>query len=441
MINYYSILLLFLISITNLAFSQNKDAEDYYVKGEVYAELGQFKEAIMAYEVAIAKDNTNPKYKYRLGNVILKSGNRNEAIQMFNKTLETDSNYIDAHLKLAILYKEKKNYDKAIVHLDAAFNISTNNDRKIAYKTRIINLLDKIGEFDKAGVHIADAKALDPRNNYVLYMDAKYNNYITKNYELAKSSMQLAISQMEEDKGKAHEHYYYELGFAHHSLEEYQNANIAFKEVRNDKLRSKVSSMTPEYFYQVASAYYKTYYLAEAKELLQAVIKMDDKFEPAYDLLIELEENQLNRSDIVKLLEHKVSIQEDNTQKVRILADLIDLELKYNDLETCFTHIKEFDNCGIPLPNVMFMEAKANALRKEYPRSEDILKQIIENYKDSNIRFKCLFLLGMIYEEQGKINEAKLIYANNFPGDFNVAVREQLKHINTNKKETLVKKN
>lgn len=437
--HYYSFLFLTLLlfTFTEYSFGQKTDAEDYYVKGEVYSETGQFEEAIMAYEVAIAKDNNNPKYLYKLGLVYVKLNQIDKAENTFNKTVKVDSNYIDAHLKLAILFKEQKKLDDCIYHLDKAFQISTNENRKLAYKTRIINILEKQKRFEEVGPHLADAKDIAPNNNYILYMDAKYNNYITKNYELAKTSMQLAIAQMEEEKGKAHEHYYYELGVAHHSLEDYQNANIAFKEIRDDKLRSKLSPMTPEYQYQVASAHYQVYNLVLAREKLHDIIKMNKSFEPAYDLLIELEENKLNRAEVIVLLEHKVTIQKENTEKVKILADLIDFELKFGDYDNAFKHLQEFDQNGIPLPDVKFMKARAHYAINEYDAAIEILDELV-HYNGPKIKYKSSFLLGLILIDQKKYDEAKVAFSLNYPAEFSIAAREQLKEIQ--EKEALVKK-
>ncbi|KXX70063.1 lipopolysaccharide assembly protein LapB [Flammeovirga sp. SJP92] len=421
---------------TTLTFAQN-DAEDYYVKGEVFAETGKYEQAIMSYEVAIAKDDQNPKYLYKLGMVYLKSNKISEAEQTFLKTIEVDDNYIDAHLKLALLYKEKKDYDNCIKHLDEAYRVTTNEDKQLAYKTRIINILEMKKRFDEAGPHIEDAKKIAPNNNYILYMDAKYHNYITKNYELAKSSLQLAIAQMEEEKGKAHEHYYYELGVAHHSLEDYQNANIAFKEIRDDKLRSKLSAMTPEYLYQVASAYYQIYNLDEASSILHSIIKMNDTFEPAYDLLIELEENKLNRSEVIKLLEHKVSIQKDNTEKVKILADLIDFELKFGDFDNAFKHLEEFNQNGIPLPDVKFMQARAYHAINDNEKAMELLEELI-NYNGPKVKYRSSFLKGMILIKEKKYKEAKLAFNQPFPAEFSVAAKEQLKLIKQKEKDILV---
>ncbi|NLR91041.1 MULTISPECIES: tetratricopeptide repeat protein [Flammeovirga] len=423
----YSFLFASLILI-NFSYAQDTSAEDYFVKGEVYAEMGKFNEAIMAYEVAIAKDVDNPKYQYQLGIVYLKTKKTKDALKAFEKATKVDPNYLDAHLKLALLYKEKKDYNKTVEHLDAAYSIVTDSDKKLKYKTRIINILDKTKQFEKAGPHIADAKNINPQDDYILYMDAKYNNYITKNHELAKASMQQAIAQMEKEKGKAHDHYYYELGVAHHSLEDYKNANIAFKEVTDGKLKSKVNTMTPEYQYQIAWAHYQLYDIQKSEEILTNVIKMDPNFEPAYDLLIEIKENSLNRHDIVVLLEHKVSIQPENTQKVKILADLIDLELKFGDLNGANKHIKEFEQCGIPLPDVRLMEGVAAMKAHEYEKSTEILTDL-RNNKVSKTSYKANFLLGLVQIKEGQWKEAKMTFSQNYPGEFNVAAREQIKFI------------
>ncbi|OHX68165.1 tetratricopeptide repeat protein [Flammeovirga pacifica] len=431
--------LLFIIFLTsNLVFAQETPPNDYFVKGEVYAKMGKFPEAIMAYEVAIAKDPKNAKYTYAIAMAYLKSKKKKEATEYFNKTVEIDFNNLDAHLKLALLAKDAKNYDSAVEHLDAAFKVSTDPDRQIAYKTRIINLLDKTGNYKEAGPHLEDAKSVQPQNSYILYMDAKYHNYITKNHEMAKASMQTAINMMEEEKGKAHDHYYYELGFAHHSLEEYENAYSAFNQVTNNKIKNKASSMSPEYQYQLALCKYQMYELEESEKTLEAVIKMNKAYEPAYDLLIELKENTLDRREVVTLLEHKVSIQIENTQKVKILADLIDLEIKFGDIANAKKHIKEFEQCDIPLPDVKFMEAIIAYKEEKY---DDALEKLntLKNSNSPKIKYKSNFLMGMIQINEKKYEEAKTTFSSNFPAEFNIAAKDYLKWIK--KENSLAKKN
>ncbi|ANQ47541.1 DUF3808 domain-containing protein [Flammeovirga yaeyamensis] len=438
MTRLYSLILIILIAASTTFAQDESSAEDYFVKGEVYASVGQLPEAIMSYEIAIAKDSTNALYYYALGLAQIRHKRLGEAIDAFNTTIELDSNNLDAHLKLALIAKDDKDYEMAIKHLDEAFRITPDLDRKLAYKTRIINILDKTGKFDQAGPHLEDAKSVHPQNSYILYMDAKYHNYVTKNYELAKTSMQIAIDKMEEEKGKAHDHYYYELGFAHHSLEEYENATSAFSQVTNGKIKSKTTSMSPKYQYQLALSHFQMYDIKRSEKILNAVIKMNNSFEPAYDLLIEIKENTLDRHEVVKLLEHKVSIQMDNTRKVRILADLIDLEIKYGDYANAKKHIKEFEQCGIPLPDVRFMEAIIDYKENKFDDARDKLLTIM-NTKESKTKYKALMLIGMIQMYEKNYEAAKITFSQNFPGEFKVASREYLKSVN--KEVDIAKKN
>ena len=124
---------------------------------------------------ADANDEQKVKAYLNIGVAYNSKGERDRAIQNFDKTIKMNPNYAEAYCNRGIAYGEKNEYDRAIQDLDKAVELRSNYAE--AYYSRGITYSRK-GEYDRA---IQDCdKAIKIKPNYVEAYVNRGNVYNSK---------------------------------------------------------------------------------------------------------------------------------------------------------------------------------------------------------------------------------------------------------------------
>jgi len=134
----------------------------YDMKGMFYKTEYHLKEAIRL------KPDYSDAYNY-LGFVYFRDGKVDEAIQYYHKALENELylNPQDAHLNLGVAYLSRKEYRKAMLHLEEAIRLVP--DFTAAYNN-LGKAYECLGQYDRAGLMYERAVEFNPR-----YADAYLN--------------------------------------------------------------------------------------------------------------------------------------------------------------------------------------------------------------------------------------------------------------------------
>jgi len=134
----------------------------YDMKGMFYKTEYHLKEAIRL------KPDYSDAYNY-LGFVYFRDGKVDEAIQYYHKALENELylNPQDAHLNLGVAYLSRKEYRKAMLHLEEAIRLVP--DFTAAYNN-LGKAYEGLGQYDRAGLMYERAVEFNPR-----YADAYLN--------------------------------------------------------------------------------------------------------------------------------------------------------------------------------------------------------------------------------------------------------------------------
>src|SRR6218665_3552481 len=141
---YSVIILCFFISCVT-ASAQTK-SEIFFEIGNFLSITGDFKNAIISYDSAIA---LNLKYKeayYFRGMAYQELEELNRAISDFNKAIELDPDYLDVYINNAICKNEIKDYQGALIDYNNAIRLDSSNAS--SYKSRgLIKLIlnDEVG--------------------------------------------------------------------------------------------------------------------------------------------------------------------------------------------------------------------------------------------------------------------------------------------------------
>lgn len=124
------LLALFLISGSFICVSADTPSEisiSWVQKGDHYAAQGMYREALVAYDSAIATDPYNSIAWNRKGVALMKSGNDTEAVKAFEKSLELDPYSTEAWNNKGDAYSHLGEYTDAITAYDRALAINQND--------------------------------------------------------------------------------------------------------------------------------------------------------------------------------------------------------------------------------------------------------------------------------------------------------------------------
>jgi tetratricopeptide (TPR) repeat protein len=102
--------------------SNPRNYQVWEMLGDAYKSAGMYKEAIKAFQTAISINSTKPSYYYRLGLIYAAQRREAEAVGAYQRVLELDPNYAQAHASLASHYMKMGLEELAQSHIDQALN-------------------------------------------------------------------------------------------------------------------------------------------------------------------------------------------------------------------------------------------------------------------------------------------------------------------------------
>ncbi|MBI3189922.1 MAG: tetratricopeptide repeat protein, partial [Ignavibacteriales bacterium] len=102
----------------------------WYAKANVAYNLGKWREAIIAYKMAVRYDPHNIEAWLDLGETLLEYGYYRESLKAFNKCIEIKPQWGDAfYSKAKVLFLQRKTFD-AIETLKKAFELNPENKKR-----------------------------------------------------------------------------------------------------------------------------------------------------------------------------------------------------------------------------------------------------------------------------------------------------------------------
>jgi len=136
---------------------------------ELHIIFRDYKKALNYIDQALKIDELVPKAYYLRGISLLENGDTIKGIRNFQKAIDVDNNYFDAHLQLGMLYAGKKN-KLAVDYLNNALNIDPDNTEVTYY---LALYYQEIGEYDKA-IQSYNSILDDDLRGIVIYFENKY---------------------------------------------------------------------------------------------------------------------------------------------------------------------------------------------------------------------------------------------------------------------------
>lgn len=416
----------FLFSLTYAQGQNPGEALDAFVKGENFRKQRQWKTALEQFDIAVQKDPSVYKYHYNKALCHLVLREADPAIASLEKTVSIKSDFVDAHERLARLYKITGKYDQSIAAYQNAFKYATDDKAKTDYKLNIVLILDRTKRLEEAGAHVTDLKKLAPDDLNVLYYEAKYSNAAGK-YEQAKDAMIKATGMLATDSPKEIARYYFELGYAYHNLKMYEEKEKAFEKAKYGPFIALITKLMPQYYHAIALSYFKVYNLDRSKELVEKALEMRKDFPQAHDLLVKIAASSTDKSAVIEHQLSSIQTEPNAVKRSQKFADLAELQLESRKYEDA---IKSADECLASQPRnyaVVFIKGIA---QHKMGATQDAIKTLEDLLQfpgiDAETKAQYNFALGMFYQKLEQAEQAVGAFTRAKYGSYKYAAYEEL---------------
>ncbi len=429
----------FLVILFTGELAAQDDALQIFARAEHLRKSNSFIAAIDEFDRAIALEPENPRFYFSKGTCYMRLKDFDNAVMAFEKTAELKNDLVAAYTMLATCYKEMDRFIKVEESLDKAFKYETDVDKRTSYKQAIISMLYELDKFDMALRHINEIKVVNQKVPQILYYEASIQNR-KGNFEAAKKAMLAATEMLPSKDPRVVAKYYYELGYAHNKLGEYEASSEAFKYADVGPFRSLIAKLSPQFYASAAIAYMKIYDFKKSRELLATSLKMKQDYSHAHVMLATIEQMEADKSEAIAELRHAASKEKDSSKLSRIYQQMAMLLLengKYNEAIEASRKHQQLDDKNY---EVIFIEAVSLVRLNNTKQAVSVMERLV-NFAglDIETRAKYEFMLALIYKDMGNAKLAKASFKHAQAGLYKTLASMELEEIEK-EEEALAKK-
>lgn len=116
-----------IIALTQKIKADPNNAEQYFLRSNIFLQLGNIPASFHDMSSAIALDSANSKYYFAIADIYLKGGSADGAIDAFQHIIHTDGKNSEALIKLSKVYFYKKDYKNSMDQLAKVQELDKDN--------------------------------------------------------------------------------------------------------------------------------------------------------------------------------------------------------------------------------------------------------------------------------------------------------------------------
>ena len=252
--------------LKSLKLGDDENLENIYGCAKAYKELNQFDNALFYYKKALNFE-TNAKSYYLLGTCLYSMGKKEEALELYNKSISLDNNYFLAYYNKGICLSNLNLKEEAIIMYDKT--ISINNNFIDAYFQKGYCLYN-IKKYEQALEVMDKVLELDP--NY-------YQAYYEKGFCLLKMKrINEAIEEISKflEKNNKFENAYFQRGYCYELIKNYSLAIKDYYKV------IEINNQLNEVYYRLGICLLNKKKISDALKMFNRAIKLNRANYEAY---------------------------------------------------------------------------------------------------------------------------------------------------------------
>lgn len=425
---------------------------DAYVAGERLRSAKKYREAYMAYSKAIDLEPENIKYHHDRCMCFYDAQRFEQATECLENVVGLDSTYFANYEMLAQIKNLQDKPVESVKYYDMAFSVSKDIGEKFAYKFYIIDLLLRNGRLLDTGPHIAQAKELMPGSDDLNYLDARYHNAIAE-YREALRYINPIVEQFDGEENEGFAKFYYEKGYAHHMLGEYEEAEKYLSKANYGNFKDQVYKLSPEYYLKIVEGYRRVYEFEKAYNVIQKVLEMAPENEEAIQVMkslsVDSNDSTLNSMNM-RLKIHFKNLEDNEAKKdgrsnrptlsekelAKLYYNLCVFNFKYKNYDAALLDANEYLSRNPSNTLVIFYRAMSLFKLGEYNDAEGVLYDLANTPRvKPEARIMSHLALGMIRSKTKQYELARSSLNKAAKGIFRPVALYELQNINLLLKE------
>ncbi len=427
---YFTLILLgSVFSFTNFAYAQHEGL-DWFANGERHKQQARYDLALQEYDKAVQREPSNHLYIFSKAQCEYQLKKPKEAAQSLSYVIRLNSNYSPAYALLAKIYSDQNDNAKAAQLYDIAARYEQEKDKKQFYRFFVIkqNLAEK--NWTTAFEKIKITKTEFPENLELYYLEAQVANYLTK-YREAIEAIETIESKISTLHPSENARYYYQKGYAYYHLDNFELAFKTWSKANYGNFKTKLEDFSPARYAYLAEAYVEVRQFNEAQAYAQKALKIDPNNASAYFTLANLQDSKAtaNVDKTLELYYKSAQFEKDLKRSAQIYEQVAQLELSKNDYEKALQASKNGLTFNSANKNLLYLNGLALFHLHKHQEAADALQKALAQMRDPIEHSRCMFLLGLVYRNGGKLDLARRAFANVQVQPFKIAATSETKLI------------
>lgn len=367
----------------------SEDTYAYNELGEMYDEKNEYEKALFYYgkQIEIREDSY---YLVNRGLLYKRLNRYEEALRDYQRASEIDPENPYPYNNMGVIYENWEEFDKAYSYYKKAIEYMADSKNTIFYNNTII-ILKKMRKFEEALRYCDEAIEKLPLEHIFHYRKAELLK-VMRRYDEAINEYNIGLEFENADKAD----YYDEIGDCYKSLEKYDEALKYYEKVLEIKPNHSFEYRQIGNVYRFKEEYHK------AIEYFLKQLTINDSNPYTYTCLVMAYKNLDDKENAEKY--NKIALEKYIERNNGTIFDA-------SEIGRCYKEMNKYDEAVIYLNKCLNMRACASC-------------EVDECYE-------AYHLLGEVYEEQGKDEEAYEYFkkAYELAADFDKDCRESFEKI------------
>lgn len=260
----------------------------HFKAGELLLKQNKASEALEKFNLALVEEPSNYLYHSGKGQALIAQDKYDLALSAFQKAIFYKEDYAKGYELIGQVHVKQGLLDKAINYYNLAYKTEPETSAKVLFKCNLIKVLIENDRLAQAELHLNELLTLAPYNSDARYWEGELY-FATGNLSAAIRGYKKALEYNKDVRPEISARIYYGLGKALYQNGDTENAKKAWTKANYGEYKKLVaedmSRLNPEYFYKAGVSYYLTGDLDEAVYNLKKAVEMKVDYSQAYKYL------------------------------------------------------------------------------------------------------------------------------------------------------------